>query len=173
MEIRKATKKEYDAVRAFYHSLIDCMEDAKYKPMWEKDIYPAAKFLRESIQHEELHIGLLKKEIAAAMVLDHRCNEEYKKCNWQINAEDSEITMIHVLGVHPRFGGQGLAKQMVSKALDIAGNSGQKAVRLDVLGGNLPAEKLYPAMGFKYMDTVKMYVEDTGWTDFKLYEYVF
>ena len=44
--------------------------------------------------------------------------------------------------------------------------------RLDVLEGNTPAERLYTGFGFRYMATLKMYYEDTGWTNFMLYEYV-
>ena len=47
-----------------------------------------------------------------------------------------------------------------------------KLMRLDILKCNLPAEKLYPACGFQCVDTVTMYYEDTGWTDFEMYEYV-
>ncbi len=61
---------------------------------------------------------------------------------------------------------------MVKKAMDIARDNQQKAIRLDVLGGNVPAERLYTQMGFQYMDTLQMYYEDTGWTDYELYEYV-
>lgn len=53
-----------------------------------------------------------------------------------------------------------------------ARNNQQKAIRLDVLGGNVPAEKFYTQIGFQYMDTLQMYYEDTGWTEYRLYEYV-
>ena len=46
-----------------------------------------------------------------------------------------------------------------------------KAVRLDVLKGNVPAERLYKGMGFHYVSTVKLFYEDTGRVDFELYEY--
>ena len=39
-----------------------------------------------------------------------------------------------------------------------------------MLGGNLPAEKLYTAAGFQYRGTIKLFYEDTGLTDFLLYE---
>ena len=42
---------------------------------------------------------------------------------------------------------------MVQKALDIAIETGMKAIRLDVLGGNIPAERLYQGFGFRYMAT--------------------
>ncbi len=47
-----------------------------------------------------------------------------------------------------------------------------KAVRQDMLKGNVPAEKLYEGEGFTYVDTVKLFYEDTGRVDFKMYEYV-
>ncbi|MBS4892727.1 MAG: hypothetical protein KHX63_08960 [Veillonella sp.] len=46
----------------------------------------------------------------------------------------------------------------------------QKSIRLDVLKGNVPAEKLYSRMGFKYLCTLPMYYEDTGLTDYEIYE---
>ena len=39
----------------------------------------------------------------------------------------------------------------------------------DFLKGNIPAERLYSSMGFKYLHTLPMYYEDTGVTDYELY----
>ena len=61
---------------------------------------------------------------------------------------------------------------MVRKAIELARETGMKAIRLDVLENNYPAENLYIGFGFQYRDTLKMYYEDTGWTNFKLFEYV-
>ncbi|HJC20253.1 MAG TPA: hypothetical protein H9707_00620 [Candidatus Butyricicoccus avicola] len=44
-------------------------------------------------------------------------------------------------------------------------------MRLDVLAGNIPAERLYVGQGFRYVDTVEMFYADTGRTAFRLYEY--
>lgn len=106
------------------------------------------------------------------MVLNHQCNDGYRKFKWQTEAAADEILVIHALGVHPAYSGKGYAKAMVKKAFEVGAEMHQKAIRLDVLGGNVPAEKLYTGLGFKYMDTLKMYYEDTGWTDYELYEYV-
>ena len=55
-------------------------------------------------------------------------------------------------------------------AIDVARTQRQKAIHLDVLAGNVPAERLYPALGFVYLGTIPMFYEDTGWTDYGLYE---
>jgi ribosomal protein S18 acetylase RimI-like enzyme len=60
---------------------------------------------------------------------------------------------------------------MLRFAIDRARQEKQKVIRLDVLKGNVPAEKLYSGMGFEYLHTLPMFYEDTGWTDYELYEY--
>ena len=172
MNIIKAKENQYDSVRCFYHSLIEEMQKSPYDIGWKKDIYPSPEFLRESIAKEELYIGMENGKIIAAMVLNHQCNDGYQKFQWQTEAEKNEITVIHALGIHPAYSGKGHAKSMVKKVFEIAADRHQKAIRLDVLSGNIPAEKLYTRMGFQYMDTLQMYYEDTGWTDYELYEYV-
>ena len=103
---------------------------------------------------------------------DAEYNEGYKNIQWSVDVADAELLVIHVLCVHPTFSGKGIAKQMVQKVLETAIRNDIKTIRLDVFNGNLPAEKAYTKMGFKYIDTIQMYYEDTGWTDFKVFEYI-
>ena len=46
-------------------------------PMWQKDIYPAPEELNNAIEEGELYVGHLGDRIAAAMVLNQKCNPEY------------------------------------------------------------------------------------------------
>lgn len=170
--IHPAQSGEYEKVRSFYRSLISAMKDAEYEPGWEIDVYPAPAFLQESIAGGALYVGELDGKTAACMVVNQQCNEGYRKIDWPSHADPKECMVIHALGVHPDFAGHGLAKQMVQKAVSLAKDAGMKAVRLDVLGGNLPAEKLYEGQGFRKVQTIPMYYEDTGWTDYEGYELV-
>lgn len=172
LNITSAKEKDYTRVVDFYYSLIDAMENAEYKPGWEKDVYPTLKYLSESIDHGELYMGESDGNIISCMIVNHKYNEGYNSIKWSVDADDSEILVIHALGVHPDFSGRGIAKQMVQKVIDIARQNGIKAIRLDVLDGNLPAEKAYIKMGFQYIDTIQMFYEDTGMTAFKLFEFI-
>ena len=173
LKIEKCDMQSYEKVRLFYHSLIDATKNSStYYIGWEKDIYPSPEFLQESIAHGELYIGFEHDEIVAAMVLNHEYNESYEKYQWQTQADKEEIIIIHALGVHPDHTGKGYAKQLVNFAIHHAKDDGCKAIRLDVLKGNVPAEKLYTSMGFVHLHTLPMYYEDTGWTDYELYEHV-
>ncbi len=171
MIIRKAVEDEYEKIRAFYHSLIDEMNLLPYGAGWIKDVYPSREMIRSRIDAGEYYIVEEEGSIAGAMIVNHSFNEGYRKFDWPTKAEDHEVTVIHALGVHPRYSGKGVAKQMVGFVIKKAKEEGQKAIRLDVLKGNLPAERLYSGLGFKYLHTLKMYYDDTDWTDYELYEY--
>ena len=172
MVISKAARDEYESVRFFYHSMTDALEGTKYHPKWQKDIYPAPEDMRDAIDRGELYIGRVGERIAAAMVLNQQYNPEYEDIVWTRPFDRSEFMVIHMLGVHNDFAVRGLAKEMVRFAIETAGAAGMKAIRLDVLKGNVPAERLYPAMGFSYVDTIKLFYEDTGRVDFELFELV-
>ena len=43
-------------------------------------------------------------------------------------------------------------------------------MRLDVLSACKTAERLYTACGFRFVEAKTMYYEDTGWTEFKMFE---
>ena len=172
LQIRTAERSDYSNVRDFYYSLIDAMEDAEYKPGWERDIYPTQKFLMSCIESNELYIGEMDEQIVSCMVVNHDYNDGYKGIPWSIETADSELFVIHALGVHPMFSGRGLAKQMVREVIKMAHENSIKAIRLDVLEGNIPAEKVYTKMGFIYLDTLQMFYEDTGWTNYKLFEFI-
>ena len=172
MIIAKATPEQFSQVRAFYFAVIDGLADAEYGPGWEKDIYPAPEYLADAIGASELYIGIDEdsREIIAAMVLNHHCNEAYQGFSWPTEAAPDEVMVLHTLAVLPQHMGKGYAKQLVRFAIDVARTQRQKAIRLDVLAGNVPAERLYPALGFVYLGTIPMFYEDTGWTDYELFE---
>lgn len=146
------------------------MIDSKYDIGWKKDIYPEPDFLLSSIAKGELFVGLINNQIIAAMIINHESNEGYNNFDWPTKASDDEVMGIHALGVHPQYSGHGYAKELVRFAIEYAKQNHQKALRLDVLKGNIPAEILYSGMGFKYLHTLPMYYEDTGLTDYELYE---
>ena len=172
LQIRTADNNDYSDVRDFYYLLIDAMKDAEYKPGWKRDIYPTQAFLIRSIKKNELYIGEMNGQIVACMVVNHDYNDGYKDIQWSVDAEDSELFVIHAFCVHPMFSGKGLAKQMIREVIKIAKENNIKTIRLDVLEGNIPAEKIYAKMGFTYLNTIQMFYEDTGWTNYKLFEFI-
>ena len=81
-----------------------------------------------------------------------------------MEASAEEILVIYMLSVAAKHAGKGYAKRMVRFVIEMAEELGMKAVRLDAMKGSLPAERLYPAVGFMYRNTVQMYYPDVGWS---------
>lgn len=171
MEIRKAVPEEFLTVMAFYDAVTDQMEGSEYPPRWEKGVYPEPEFIRQEIEKGQVFIGLEEGTVAAAMVINHQAADGYKDVAWGVDAPAEDIDVVHALGVLPGHHKKGFGRQMVKKALDMARENGRAAVRLDVLEDNLPAKRLYEGMGFRYTGHVKLFYEDTGITDFMLYEF--
>ena len=74
----------------------------------------------------------------------------YEAGEWSVDLERGEFLIIHVLAVDPDKGQRGIGGFMVERCIDIARRGGYKAIRLDVVPGNIPAEKLYAKYGFTY-----------------------
>lgn len=172
LRIRQAASGENDRVIDFYYDLIDAMEGAEFHPGWEKELYPTREFLTQAVHLGELYIGEMDGKIVSAMVINHSCHETYCNITWSVGAKTDEVYVIHTLGVHPVFAGQGIAGQMVREAIVLAEKKKIKTIRLEVLKGNIPAEKVYLAAGFQYVDEITMYYDDTGWDQFKVFEYI-
>lgn len=170
--IRKAKTNEYERVLEFYYHLIDDMQGMVYHPKWQKGVYPAPEELKIALENSELFIDEEAGEVVAAMRVNHEVTDGYEKVSWAVDAAKEEVTVIHMLGVAASFQGKGIAKSMVQFAIDTARSQKQKAIRLDVLVGNIPANRLYESMGFAYREKLTLFYEDTGVTDFELYELV-
>ena len=59
---------------------------------------------------------------------------------------------------------------VVENILNVARAEHKKAVRLDVLGACKAAERLYTGCGFRFVEAKEMFYEDTGWTEYKIFE---
>lgn len=171
MKIQKAETKDYPRIRAFYHALIDALEHAAYRPGWKKDIYPDPEDLKKQIRDGCLYYGTENDELISAMVVNQTFQDDaYADANWSVPAADDEVLVMHMLGVHSEYMRRGVAGEMVRFAAGLAKKKGMKALRLDVMKGNVPAEKLYPRLGFSYINTIPMFYPDVGWMDFLLFE---
>ena len=170
--VRHATMAEYDDVEKFYCELIESMRDTEYKPEWKMGVYPTEQMLKDAIEEQTLYLAHLENDLVGVMMLNHDYEPEYERVKWLTDAKKDEIMAIHTLGVSHTRQRQGIAGQMVLYVIEKCRQDSIKTIRLDVLKKNVPAAKLYTSMGFKFIDSVKIYYEDTGLTDFQLYEFV-
>ena len=132
---------------------------------WKKGIYPSDEFLKDSLAGGTLFT--LKDD---CVILNSTANEGYNGIKWSKALADSEILIPHALAVTPHRQGQGIGKCFMAKIFDFARESGKKAMRLDILAANTAAEKLYTSVGFRFVATKELFYEDTGLTEYKMFE---
>jgi GNAT superfamily N-acetyltransferase len=88
----------------------------------------------------------------------------------QESLERGELFVPHALAVSPSGQGKGIGRYFMGEILKLAKAEKKKAVRLDILGTNTAAERLYKGCGFHFVQAKDMFYEDTGWTEYKMYE---
>ena len=110
--------------------------------------------------------------LAGAVVVTKAQNPDYRNISWQIEVNDEEVSVVHLLAIDPEQQGKGLATAMLDLIMKMAVDMKKCAVRLDAIKTNIPAQRLYEKYGFVKCGTAQLYYESTGWTEFIFYEYL-
>lgn len=150
-----------------YSTLSFCPEQC---PPSSAGIYPSDDFLTDSIRNNELYMLTDENTLCACVILNNSCNEGYNGCRWSIAGEPDEVLIPHALAVNPTLQGKGIGRIVVEHIIDLAKAEHKKAVRLDVLGASKAAERLYVRCGFQFVEAKDMYYDDTGWTEYRMFE---
>lgn len=100
----------------------------------------------------------------------HLPEEGYKQVEWLTENDYSKIYVVYTLAVHPNYLRCGVGEVLLDFAERKAKEEKCLSIRLDVVKGNIPAEKLYQKCGFQYIDTVSLGYEVYGLPWYDLYE---
>lgn len=169
--IRKLRIDELEDLVAFYRKVIDQLHKRDSVVKWSLDVYPTRQDIASALEAGEMHAGFLNGRIVCAFRLGEN-DETYDRFEWPTEVSPEEVSVIHLLAVNDGFAGRGFATKLVAYASDVSRKIGKKVIRLDVLKGNMPAEKLYLKCGFRFVTEQKIFYEDTGLMDFRMFELV-
>lgn len=154
---KKAKINEFLIIKNFYWNLIDVMIEEISIIGWKKGIYPTDIFLQNSLIKGELFTLKENGKLLSCAISNNRCNEGYKDVNWSF----VYVLIPHVIAVSSEYHKKGIGKKTVEEILRYAKSCGKKAVRLDILGTNTAAERLYTKCGYKFVQIKAMFYEDT------------
>lgn len=171
MDFRCAKIEDFDRVRDFYWRLIGRMEGSAFDPGWRRGVYPSDAGLERALQRGELWLLEDGADIAAAVIVNNDYNPGYEGLPWGVEAPPERVYVLHTLGVDPDRQGRGVARRVVEECLALARSRGAACVRLDVICGNEPAERLYKRAGFRFVAAREMFYENTGWTQLRMFEF--
>ena len=144
MEFRKARSRDLQELMALFRAATEAM-DAQGIPQWD-EIYPSVEIVQADIEHEQMYVGQVDGKIAVVFVLEPCGEGDYESANWQYLAD--RFVVLHRLCVHPRFQGQGIARQAMDYLEQEVCNSGYSCIRLDAFPQNPAAIRLYESRGY-------------------------
>lgn len=171
MILKKAEIDEAEDVLIFYKNVIKSIENSDFKPKWN-DKYPDLEYIEKSIKKSELYICRDNDIIISSFILNSEFDNDYSTVKWQVEAKPSEITIIHTFAINSDYQSKGLSRIIFDEIKKIAIDNNQKTLRIDIVGGNTGAQKVFEKLGFEYITTVDIVHYAVGLQDFHLYEYV-
>lgn len=170
--IRKAKTDELPQLLRFYETVCDAQDLSPYSPSWHFGIYPAEEDLLDHLEAGEFTLLTRDDRIAAAGVLAAGEDPIYANAAWPTVCASEKVCVLHLFAVHPDFRRRGLSGRLLEALAAQAKVEGMRVLRLDVVTGNLPAERLYLRHGFRFAEEREVFYPDTGNISVRLFERV-
>ncbi len=159
MTIRPASTADLAAITAIYDAILDQEEAGPAYTNWQRGKYPTADTAQQALEAGTLYAGEDNGILWGVVNLNSIQPPEYAAIPWAIPAERDQVAVIHTLCIHPAWAGRGLARQMVAFCEEEAHRRGRTVMRLDTWEGNLPANGLYPALGYRYAGAAEFFFQ--------------
>ena len=159
MTIRPANVADLDGITAIYDAILDREEAGPVYTNWQRGKYPTTDTARQALEAGTLYVGQEDGFLWGVVNLNGIQLPEYDAIPWTIPAEREQVAVIHTLCIHPAASGQGRAKQMVTFCEEEARRQGKTVMRLDTWEGNLPANRMYPALDYRYAGAAEFFFQ--------------
>lgn len=147
--IRKAMQSDIDQIVEIYDEIFT--EDEKRETPqvgWKRGIYPTRETAEKSLAIGELFVEEDNGKIVSCGRINQDQAIEYKDANWEFDALDSEVMVLHTLVVLPSAPKKGYGSNFVRFYEDFARENNCKFLRLDTMATNNNARAFYKKHGF-------------------------
>lgn len=169
-KIRKAIKEDTDEIIHLYKEVINQIKEYESNPGWIFGKYPKKEYIESLIKLDEVYVGLIENEIVSSIVVNHTPNKEDDKIEWNVQTDLENIYYIHLVAVNRKHKGKNIATQMIKYVINKAKENNIKSIRLNINKTNLKIEKLYLQLGFDFVASNTVFIEERGYISFNNYE---
>ena len=145
---RKAEPRDLDAIAAIYDRIHDNEEAGKTTIGWVRSIYPTRATAQSSIEFGDMYVEEVDGVVIAAAKINQEQVPEYANAQWQWEAPEEKILVLHTLVVDPEKGRGGYGKAFVAFYEDMARDMGCPYLRMDTNVRNVIARQLYRGLGY-------------------------
>lgn len=159
MSIRPAVAADLDGITAIYDAILDREEAGPAYTNWQRGKYPTVDTARQALEAGTLYVGEEDVFLWGVVNLNGIQLPEYDAILWTFPAERNQVAVIHTLCIHPVRAGRGLARRMVAFCEEETRRQGKAVMRLDTWEGNLPANRMYPVLGYRYAGAAEFFFQ--------------
>lgn len=147
--IRKAVEADIPAVAEIY-SQIHTMEEKGLTTIgWIREVYPTTETARQAQSRGELFVQENGGVIQGAAILNQCQVDAYRKGQWQYDAPEEEVMVLHTLVISPYESGKGYGKAFVCFYEEYARAHGCHYLRMDTNSRNTRARAMYRKLGYR------------------------
>lgn len=171
VEFKLATMDDLKSISAIYEHIHEAFMTTINYPKWPKGLYPTEESAYEAIDNQEMYIYKINGMVVGSVILNHQQDSGYENAQWQIQARDEQVLVIHTLAIDPLYQHKGYASQMLKWIKKQAILKGCLALRLDITENNLPARYLYQKNGFYFTGITSLHREESGIRYSEMFEY--
>lgn len=168
MIFRKASTEDIDAIATIYDHIHAAEEAGATTTGWMRSVYPKRETAEAALERNDIYVCELTDEeaarsgadrcclnnIAATAIINQTQVDVYADVEWQKQAVDEEVLVLHTLVVEPdlRFGGIG--REFVRFYEQCARELGCTELRIDTNARNTIARRFYAGMGYNEVGIV-------------------
>ena len=152
--IRKAAASDIDAVETIYDELHSAEESGSITVGWQRGVYPVRATAEDSLGRGDLFVLECGGEVLGAAIINNIQLDAYRSAQWEHEADDNGVCVLHTLVISPRAGRRGLGSRFVGYYEEYAKDNGCYELRLDTNERNSAARAMYRKLGYKEVGIV-------------------
>ena len=154
MKIRKGTENDLLAVAQIYEAIHDGEERGDTTIGWIRHVYPTLDTAKASHDRGDLFVMEEEGSIIGAAIINQQQVDVYADGDWQHDAPDDEVMVLHTLVIDPKCAGRGYGRAFVGFYEDYARQNGCACLRMDTNARNLRARAMYGRLGYEEIGVI-------------------
>lgn len=151
---RKANREDIEAVACIYEHVHDAEAAGITTTGWLRDVYPLKSTAEAAYNRGDLYVCEDDGAIVATAIINQLQVDVYEGANWEYEATDDEVLVLHTLAVDPAHHKNGIGAAFVRYYEDLAREMNCPVLRMDTNANNRIARKFYPTLGYREADIV-------------------
>jgi len=149
IEVVKATSADIDRIVEIYDAVLSECEAGRCPVGWERGVYPERKDAEAALARDDLYVAKQGGVIISTGIINQMQLDVYAETDWEYEADDSEVMVLHTLATDPAYSGSGAGTAIARYYEDYAREHGCKVLRIDTQAQNNIAREFYKRLGYR------------------------